>query len=189
MNKKNVKILIGVLVVVALVVVIIIANTKKKHKLEEYVKVNYDYFVMYSKDDKVGVIDKNGNVILEPKYFDVFIPNPSKDVFLAYESANNYVILNSKGEKLFKDYENVQALQTSQYDLDFEKVFLTFEKNGKFGVIDFLGNQIIPAEYDSIESLKFRPGELLVKKNDKYGVIGATGDLKLEIKYDSIIRR
>jgi hypothetical protein len=71
--------------------------------------------------------------------------------------------------------------------LDFEKVFLKFEKNGKYGLIDFAGNQIVSAEYDSIESLKYRPGEILVKKDDKYGVIASDGKIKIKPEYDEIL--
>ena len=137
MKKKNIKILIALLIFVVLIAVIIIVNFNKRHKLEEYVKTRYDYFVVYSTDDKVGVIDKSGNVILESKYFDVFIPNPSKDVFFAYINSTDYEILNNKREKLFENYDNVQILQTSELSLDFEKVFLKYEKNGKYGLIDF----------------------------------------------------
>jgi hypothetical protein len=91
---------------------------------------------MYS-DDKVGVVDKNGNLIIEAIYSDVFIPNPSKDVFFVYENTTDYKILNSKGEELFTNYDKVELLQTSELNFDFEKVFLKFEKNGKYGLIDF----------------------------------------------------
>jgi hypothetical protein len=91
---------------------------------------------MYS-DDKVGVVDKNGNLIIDAIYSDIFIPNPSKDVFFVYENATDYKIVNSKSEELFTDYDKVEVLQTSELSLDFEKVFLKFEKNGKYGLIDF----------------------------------------------------
>jgi hypothetical protein len=51
----------------------------------------------------------------------------------------------------------------------------------------FHGNQIVSADYDSVESLKYRPGEILVEKDGKYGVIGSDGLLKINIEYDSII--
>ena len=137
MRKRNIKILIVVLIVIILVGAIIWANTRKKYKLEEYVKTRYDYFAMYSVDDKVGVIDKKGNLILEADYSDVFIPNPTKDVFFAYENSTDYKILNSNGKILFSNYENVEALQTSELSIDFEKVFLKFQKDGKYGLIDF----------------------------------------------------
>jgi hypothetical protein len=50
-----------------------------------------------------------------------------------------------------------------------------------------IGNQIVDANYDSVASLKYRPGEILVEKDGKYGVIGSDGSLKIKIEYDSIM--
>ena len=36
---------------------------------------NVDYFVL-QKDGKYGVIDKNANIVVEPNYENVVIPNP-----------------------------------------------------------------------------------------------------------------
>lgn len=116
---------------------------------------------------KVGVIDKLGKVLIKPEYLDVFIPNPSKDVFVCYTNSDSYKFLNSKGEELYKDYEEVTVLQTSDLSLDFEKSLFRFKKDDKYGLIDYSGNVIVSANYDEISSLKNRPGEILVKKNDK----------------------
>lgn len=185
--KENYKIVLIIIFVLALILAIVITNVSKKNKLEEYVQVEYNYFAMYSTDEKVGVVDKKGNKILDTNYSDIFIPNPSKPVFICYENATEYKILNEKGEELFTNFDKVEAMQTSESNLDFEKTFLKFKKNDKYGLIDFNGNEIIPAEYESIESLKYRPGEILVKKDEQYGVIGTDGNIKIAIKYDSIM--
>ena len=175
------KAIISIIVLVAIIAtIVIVINVNKNHKLEKYVKPEYNYFAMFSNDDKVGVIDKYGKILIEPKYLDVFIPNPSKDVFVCYENSENFKILNSKGEELFKEYDEVTALQTSELNLDFEKNFLKFKKDNKYGLIDYNGNVIVSANYDE-------PGEILVKKKEKVGVLDSSGKIKIEIKYDSII--
>ncbi len=184
--KKSTKIVIVILLLVVIIATIVILNLKRKYNLEEYVKPIYNYFAMYSKDGKVGVIDKTGKLLIEPKYLDVFIPNPSKDVFVCYENSEKFKFLNSKGEELYKDYEDVTALQTSDLNLDFEKTLLRFKKDEKYGLIDYNGNVIVSANYDEITSLKNRPGEILVKKKDKYGVLDSNGQIKIELQYDSI---
>ena len=187
MNKST-KIIISIIAIIAIVVtIVVIVNNRKKYKVEEYVKPVYNYFAMFSDDGKVGVIDKTGKLLIEPKYLDVFIPNPSKDVFVCYENSEKFKFLNSKGEELFKDYEDVTALQTSELSLDFEKAFFRFKKDEKYGLIDYEGNVIVSANYDELTSLKNRPGEILAKKGEKYGVLGSDGNVKIEIKYDSII--
>ncbi len=185
---KSTKIIISIIAIIAIVVtIVVIVNNRKKYKVEEYVKPVYNYFAMFSDDGKVGVIDKTGKLLIEPKYLDVFIPNPSKDVFVCYENSEKFKFLNSKGEELFKDYEDATALQTSELSLDFEKAFFRFKKDEKYGLIDYEGNVIVSANYDELTSLKNRPGEILAKKGEKYGVLGSDGNIKIEIKYDSII--
>ena len=172
MNKST-KIIISIIAIIAIVVtIVVIVNNRKKYKVEEYVKPVYNYFAMFSDDGKVGVIDKTGKLLIEPKYLDVFIPNPSKDVFVCYENSEKFKFLNSKGEELFKDYEDVTALQTSELSLDFEKTFFRFKKDEKYGLIDYEGNVVVSANYDELTSLKNRPGEILAKKGEKYGVLG-----------------
>ena len=63
-----------------------------------------------------------------------------------------------------------------------EKVFIGL-KNDKWGVFDYDGHVIIPAEYDSIvlENDKY-----IVHRNNKTGVISETGDTIIRIEYDSI---
>lgn len=185
--RNNYKIIIILVFILIIVMALIIANIKKKPELEEITKIDYNYFVMFSKEDMAGVVDKKGKMLIEAKYSDIYIPNPSKDVFMCYETEDEYEFLNSKGENLFSDYDSVIVLKTSESDRDFEKEVLKYKDSGKYGLIDYSGNKITEAEYDSIQSLKNRPGELLVKQSGKYGVMKSNGEIKLEIKYDGIV--
>jgi len=186
--KRSTKILIAIIVLIVIVVTTIIIIINKKHKLEEYVKPEYNYFAMYSQEGKVGVVDKYGKLLIKPEYLDVFIPNPSKPVFICYTTdSETYKFLNINGDELYKEYENVTALQTSELNLDFEKSVFRFRKDEKYGLIDYDGNLIVSASFEELTSLKNRPGELLAKKNGKYGVLYSNGEEKIEFKYDSII--
>ena len=185
--KKGTKIAIAVVIIVAIVAVVIFVVNKNKHQLETYIKPEYNYFAMYSTEGKVGVVDKTGKVLIKPEYLDVFIHNPSKPVFVCYTNSDSYKFLNGKGEELYKEYEGVTALQTSELNLDFEKNVLRFRKDDKYGLIDYDGNIVVSASYDELTSLKNRPGEILAKKSDKVGVLDAHGQIKIELKYDSII--
>ncbi len=183
--KNNYKIIIILVFILIIVLALIFANIKKKPSLQEIQKIEYNYFIFMSKEDMVGVVDKKGKVLIEATYSDIYVPNPSKDVFMCYETEDEYEFLNSKGEKLFSDY-NVNVLKTSESDRDFEKDVLKYKESDKYGLLDYQGNKITEAEYDSIQSLKNRPGELLVKKDGKYGVIKSNGEIKIELKYDGI---
>ena len=185
--KNNYKIIIILVFILIIVLALIFANIKKKPTLEEIKKIDYNYFIFMSKEDMVGVVDKTGKVLVEATYSDIYIPNPSKDVFMCYETEDEYEFLNSKGDKLYSDFENVNVLKTTEAERDFEKEVLKYKVSEKYGLIDFQGNKITEAEYDSIQSLKNRPGEVLVKKSGKYGVINTNGEIKIEPKYDGIV--
>ena len=187
--KKSAKTIIAISIIIVLVVVaVIFIINKNKHKIEEYVKPEYNYFTMYSLDGKVGAVDKTGKIVVKPEYLDVFIPNPSKPVFVCYTTdSETYKFINDKGEELYKDYGDVTILQTSELNLDFEKNVLRFRKDGKYGLIDYDGNIVVSASYDELTSLKNRPGEILAKKNEKVGVLDSSGKVKIDFKYDSIV--
>ena len=184
-NLKNV-ILIALILIIAIIALILIIK-RTSNEIDVYRDIKYNYFAMYSTEDKVGVIDTEGEVIIEPTYLDIYIPNPERDVFICYSSETEYEILNSKGEEAFNDYEGVSAIQTSEDSLDFEKYVLKFQKDGKYGLINYDGEIVLEANYDSIESLNYKPGELLVQKDGKYGVVTSNGNEKIKIEYDSIV--
>ena len=186
--KRNLKyvILIALILIIAIIALILIIK-RTSNEIDVYRDIKYNYFAMYSTEDKVGVIDTEGEVIIEPTYLDIYIPNPERDVFICYSSETEYEILNSKGEEDFNDYEGVSAIQTSEDSLDFEKYVLKFQKDGKYGLINYDGEIVLEANYDSIESLNYKPGELLVQKDGKYGVVTSNGNEKIKIEYDSIV--
>ena len=69
-------------VICFLAIFFIISNNndkKLKYTVEKIEKPNY---FMLMENNKYGVIDKNGNVVINPIYDVVEIPNPSKDVFI-----------------------------------------------------------------------------------------------------------
>lgn len=71
-------------------------------------------------------------------------------------------------------------------EVPYEKSVLTYQENGKYGIIDLQGKKITDAIYDEIESLLYKEGCLLVKQDGKYGVLTCKGKKIVEIAYDSI---
>ena len=120
MNKKVLLILIFVIVIgiiAAIGGIIFIKNSDKSYKLEEV--TSFDYFKLYE-NNKYGVIDKNGKIIIEAKYENVDIPNPSKAVFIVYSNYNSQngeyqtQVLNGKNEKILTEYETVLPIQLKE---------------------------------------------------------------------------
>ena len=181
---RNVIIGIVIIAIIAVLSIYFIGKNAKKYEVE---KVNsYNYFVL-EKDNLLGVIDRNGNIVIEAKYDNVVIPNPEKNLYICYEGENTRVF-NEKQEEILNNYQNIQPvrLQNITSDLMYEKSILTYEQDGKYGLINFEGKQITKPIYESIEGLPYKEGELLVKKDGKYGVINIKGNQLIDIIYDKI---
>ena len=188
MKKLNYKKVVVVIVILMLIILGLIKFIidKSYYFQDDNKKYEYNYFVEYSNQGKAGVIDKSGNEVIHTIYSDIYIPNPEKDVFVCMLDDDNYELINSKGEKLFTNYQKVRVFFTSDGNSDFEKENLCFEENGKYGLINFEGEIVAKPEYDSIESLKSKPGKFLVKKDEKFGVVNSDGKLIIPIEYISI---
>ena len=188
MKKKNIAIIILILIIIGILAGMVIVKKVNKenreYKIEEISE--YNYFVI-KENNKYGVIDKEGNIIIEPNYDNIKIPNPNKAIFCCYEE-EKIKILNDKAEEIFTQYESVEPLRLKSVlsDLMYEKSVLKYKENGKYGIIDFQGKKITKAIYDEIDTLQYKEGELIVKKDNKYGIINIKGTTLVKTNYDKI---
>ena len=187
--KRNFRILVSIIIIVlvvaiSLVVYYFIKQNARKYEIENVEQ--YNYFVL-KKSDKYGVIDRSGNVVIEPNYTNVVIPNPEKNVFVCYQN-EDIQVFNDKNEEIMTEYEKVEPIRLKNIasDLMYEKSVLKYLENGKYGLIDYSGKKVASAQYDELDALPYKEGELLVKQNDKYGVINIRGNNLVEIQYDTI---
>ena len=196
MNKKRIIGIIVALIVVILIIAIaftIVLKNKKTEELLEYdveeiSEIEYKYFILYL-NEKYGVMDSRGNIIIETKYDKVVIPNSKKAVFIcSNEGDEKNTILNENGEKIFSIYDNVEEIPLEGLitSLPYEKTVLKYKVNEQYGLIDLDGNRITKATYEEIKGLKYKEGELLAKLDGKYGVINVNGVKKISFDYDNI---
>jgi len=188
---KKIIILIFILIIILIVGVIIYNQLRMKYEVEEVLEEKYLTFI---EDEKVGVVDNVGNVIIEPQYIEVQIPNPSKPIFVCFYNYNwetgeyRTKVVNEDETELFTKYNNLEAigLVDVSTNMPYEKSVLKYEQDGKYGLIDLKGNLVTKAIYDSIEGLRNKEGELLISKEGKYGVINTKGAELIKAKYDYI---
>lgn len=161
------------------------------YNLEEVNQINYR---VISENNKFGVINNNGDVLVLPLYDEIDIPNPSKPVFICMYNYNqeknqyNIKVLNDKSEQILYQYFIVEAIKINPTisNIPYEKSVLKIKQNEKYGLIDFNGNVIVEPEYEEIDSFNYKEGLLLVKNNGKYGVINIDGEEVIKTKYDYI---
>ena len=177
MSKKKIVSIVIILIIIILTVSISIIYFKNRAK---YVfDVEYVSEILYNQvkvDGKYGVVDKSGNIIIEPNYNIIQIPNPSKPVFVCMSNYNTETkeyetkVLNEKREQVITGYNNIQAIptDTTADGVPFENTVLKYKKDGKLGLISIDGKEITKPIYDEIEAVTYKEGMLLVKQGTKY---------------------
>lgn len=193
MNKKIRWIIIGIVAVIIIAISIraIINEVQLHYKVEEISE--YKYFTL-EQNQKYGVIDRNGNIVIEAEYGAVQIPNPSKAIFVCVKEYNENtkeyetVVYNEKKEVLLSNYKNVQAISiyTNVNSTPYEKSVLTYKENGKYGLINLEGKQITKPVYDEISSINYKEGTFLVKQNELEGIINMKGKVIIKCEYESV---
>ena len=103
--KKIVGVVIAFIIIIIAIFAIIKKSDDNSYEIEE-VKDFY-YFKLYE-NEKYGVIDTSGNILVPAKYDMLEIPNPSKPVFIGYLSYNEgkseTEVINNKNEKILEMY-------------------------------------------------------------------------------------
>lgn len=105
--KKIILFIIVCLIILTIATIAINKLNDKSYKLEEV--NNFSYFRLYE-NEKYGVIDSNGNILVPAKYDMLEIPNPSKDVFIGYLNYSDQTseydteVVNAQNEKILKEY-------------------------------------------------------------------------------------
>lgn len=190
---KKLFIIIPIIILLAVIITItVIVNNNMKYEIEEVSE--YNYFRLYQ-NQKYGVIDRNGKILVNPEYDVVYIPNPSRPVFVCYYNYDESIgefktkVFDENSNEIFKEYEKVEAFvlkDLSSNKIPFEKNVLKYKQDGKYGLIDFNGNKITENIYTSLESLEYKEGCFIVEQEGKFGVINLKGNTIVNIEYNEI---
>ena len=187
---KNVVLLIMILLIIGIVIIINnITNNKYNYTI---VKINNEdiKYYLYETNGLYGVIDKDGNTIIEAKYYKIDIPNPTKDFFIIQETENssNHKVINAKEEQQLSSYEDISAIELDKTisSVPYEKTVLKYKNKNSYGLIDFNGKKITNADYEDIQKVDFKEGTLKIKSKGKYGIINIKGTVIIKPIYDEI---
>ena len=193
--KLNLKKVIGVIIAIAVFVMIIISIINIVKDSEKTVEVkNYTYYTAYE-NGKFGVINNEGEIVINPEYDEVIsIPNSSKPIFICVYDVNDKdgtyktKAINEKNEEILQGYEKIEAIDNfdSKQNIWYEDNILRISKNGKYGLIDFEGKEILPCDYDEITALKSIKSNLLIKKAGNVGLVNEKGQTIIPTQYKDI---
>ena len=101
-----------ILVIVSIIVYFIFQQKYEQGKAYTVEKITeYKYFVSkLENEQKFGVIDAQGNILIPEEYDMVKIPNPSKPVFICQTGEKN-IVLDASGKQIYTEYETIDLLQ------------------------------------------------------------------------------
>ena len=145
MKKKKIIILVCIILLIAIIATLLTIYFVKRSKyVFDIVEVTNIEYNTVNIDGRYGVINGNGDIVIEPNYDVIQIPDPSKPLFVCMSNYNTETkeyetkVLNDKKEQVITGYQTVQAIptQTTSDGVPFENTVLKYKKDGKFGLID-----------------------------------------------------
>ena len=190
MKKVFATILAVIVIIMSIVVLVgILGKDKEQGKI-----TSEDYFSAY-KDNKWGVINSKGENVIDPSYAEmIVVPNSKKDVFICtydtdYDKGTYKTkALNSKNEEILTQYDQIEAIsnQDENNNLWYEDMALKVEKDGKYGLINFDGKELLSCEYDKISALPGIKATLKIEKDGKIGIVTTEGKILIKPEYQEI---
>ena len=137
-------------------------------------RVNENLFVVYTKNDKIFLIDSLANRLQKRKFLQVEYHDP--ELLVRLKNKNYAVIDNKANFKIPPIYQFIKYLNANS---------LLAKKDNKWGIISCYNRIIIPFVYDEIS--EFNSNAIYkVKNNSKYGLIKINGDTLLELNFDEL---
>lgn len=151
-------------------------------KWETNIEVNENGIVLseeteLKKADNWGFINRQGKVIVEPKYRTLEYPNESGLIKLG--KGKKLGIVDTLGKEILPEkYKNIDFVE--EYEL------LVVKKGRKYGLNQYNGTLVLDTKYDFIDKEFSRDFAIIVEK-DKYGLIDDKGKIVLQPQYDEIL--
>lgn len=180
--KKKIIFLIAIIIVAIIVVICSLFINKKDNK---NVGIEYNFYKYYS-NEQFGLIDREGNILIEANYQDIVIPNPKYGIVFLLNNEQVISVVNEKNEKIFTQYEKVSPIPVTGLigEIPYEKNALLYEENGKKGLINLEGKKITKPIYNTIESLPYKEGEFLAKSDSNVYILSSSGKEKIKLEKD-----
>lgn len=142
--------------------------------IDDAVKLSGKDLTTFSQNEKWGLKDKSGNVIIEPVYLKMIRLRDSS--WIVQNKKRKFGLIDNSGNILVPiKYNHADRIVSK---------FAKFGNNKDYGIYDEYGNVIVKPEYSKIDILY---GQMfLTCKNYKYGIVGYDGKVILENDFDDI---
>lgn len=157
-----------------IIVGILLLTCSSAIAVDETIKLSGKDLTTFSQDEKWGLKDKSGNIIIEPTYLKMIRLGDSS--WIVQNKRRKFGLIDNSGNILVPIKYNHADRVVSK--------FAKFGNNKDYGIYDENGNVIVKPEYSKIDILY---GQMfLTYKNYKYGIVGYDGKVILENEFDDI---
>ena len=195
-RKLNMKKVFAVAMAAVIIVLFIMVIVKMLNGYESTKEKSFalSYYSVYE-NGKWGVIDTKGNVVIEPSYSEmIIVPDNSKDLFVCTYDVDygngtyNSKIIDKNSKVLFTSYDKVELIYNNDVsnNLWYEKNILKVQKDGKYGLINYEGKEILPCSYDNLYNLKGVANVVVTVKDGKQGLCDNVGNIIIENEFSEI---
>ena len=124
----------------------------------------------------------------------VIVPDKNEPLFICTDeldyNTESYttIVLNEKGNEVLGEYSEIVAVENNDIsNVWYEENVLKHKKDGKFGLINFEGKEIVKPIYDEIYALEGVENSIILVKDNKKGLLNnKTGEIIIEPKYIEI---
>jgi hypothetical protein len=173
----------------------------------------FPFHYIFSKNNKYGIINALGDVLIEPIYEELNYSKDSK-ILIALKNKKFGLITCFNNTVLPFEYENISDIKHNQciikknesfylYDmvkkgfqaLNYEWLdnmhsdWIRVKRNGKYGIINYRNESIINCDYDRIKI--YNDSLFLVVKNELFGIINQKNEVILPVEnlYDESVEK
>lgn len=196
LNMKKVVATALVFIVIIMLIVLAVKYIKSpKTKVGTNTKKIANSYISVFTEGKWGVINSLGETVIEPTYDAMItIPDQTKEVFICQTNINldagtyDSKAINSKSTQLFTEYDKVEPLQNIDGDgiVYYDSNALKVSKDGKYGLINYKGKELLACEYTEIYPIKYVKNSFITVKDNQKGLVDNSGNKIIENKYSDI---
>ena len=194
-SKLNLKKVMAVIIAIAVFVMFVTAiKTLLSQTYDEINTSVASYYPVYT-NDKWGVIDQTGKIIIQPNYTEMItIPDSKTDLFICVydvdSASGSYKtkVLDKNYNEKFSNYDLVEVIENTDESnvLWYEEGVLRVKKDNKYGLINYEGEIILPIEYEEIKALSGVKNSLVIKKEQQVGLCDNKGKVIINPEYKEI---
>jgi hypothetical protein len=146
----------------------------------DYYMYDYSEYIAVIKDNKVGIL----------KVFQPYIPPVFDAIYsLNYGYTDNIASVKKDGVKGYAFLKEIPdtSLKEPIFVEDFENLedFFQIQQNGKWGIMDYWMQIIVPCEFDNI--IYNFDTEFIVEKDGKFGMYNYEGKIPVPIEYEELV--